>query len=320
MDCDRREKTSMRIASIDIGTNTCLLLLADIDESGNIHLVDHQQRFPRLGRHVDRSNFIQPAAFQEISSILNEYRVSAEKGKADRIIACATSAVRDAINKEEFLSAIHKSTGIMVEILSGTEEASLSYIGATSGLTRQSKPYAVLDIGGGSTEFSYPVDNLIRYESYQIGAVRITERFLSTQPPQKDELLEAAHFINHSFQSIEPHTFRDLSLLGVAGTATTLACLIQGLKTFDLAQVRGFSFSSSRVDNWLANLSMMNTDQILNLSDATTGRADILTAGVLILSVFMQRFGFNEITVSERGLRYGVALREWKRYREGHVS
>jgi len=303
----------MRIASIDIGTNTCLLLIADIDKSGILHFVNHQQRFPRIGKDVDSSNVIRQDAFHEVSAILNEYRKIALDHHSDRLIACATSAVRDAINKEEFLTFLQKSSGITVELLSGTEEATLSYIGVISGVEDQSKPYVILDIGGGSTEISYPVNGIIQSQSLQIGAVRITERYFSNQPPQKNELGEGTNYIDRNLQSINPHIFDGTSLIGVAGTVTTLACLIQDLKTFDRKKVAGFSLSGDQVDEWLDRLSHMNTDEILGLSEATLGRSDILTGGVLILSRFMHLFSFQEITVSDRGLRYGFALRDWKR-------
>jgi exopolyphosphatase / guanosine-5'-triphosphate,3'-diphosphate pyrophosphatase len=309
----------MRIAAIDIGTNTCLLLIVDIDDSGILHIVDHQQRFPRIGRQVNRSNVIQQNAFNEVSAILSDYRTIAQTSHADRIIACATSAVRDANNKDDFLSFVQNSTGIMVELLSGPEEATLSYIGAISGLEDQSKPSVVLDIGGGSTEFSFSIKGNIHSQSLQIGAVRITEKYFSAQPPKRDEILHATECIDRILRSIDSHRFKDTMLIGVAGTVTTLACLVQDLKTFRLEKISGYILSLFHVETWLDRLTRMNTDDILQLSDATSGRADILTGGVLILSLFMRRFGFSEITVSERGLRYGLAFREWKRYRPDHL-
>ena len=172
----------MRIASIDIGTNTVLLLIADVDQDGTIHFVHHEQRLPRLGRDVDRNQIISVSTFDRIEWILNEYRNLAQQFRAELIVTCGTSAVRDASNKHEFLTYMEKAAGLNVEILSGDEEARWTYRGAISGLRELIKPAVVVDIGGGSTEISFPKPGthngstqFIRY-SLQVGSVRLTER------------------------------------------------------------------------------------------------------------------------------------------------
>ncbi len=309
----------MRIASIDIGTNTVLLLVANVDERGVIHPIEQQQRLPRLGKDVDKNSVIHISAFDRIAWILNEYKNLAVQLGAEKIIAGATSAVRDASNRDEFISYLRKNSGIEVEILSGEDEASLTYRGAVSGFQNLKKSVAVLDIGGGSTEISYLTpgqhngnSKLHRY-SLQLGSVRMTERFFKHNPPHPSELQSAVQYMIEEFAQVLNPGFSSYQLVAVAGTATTLACLEQELDEFDVEKVSGFQMSRDTVSRRAMKLSTMTAEQIRLLSNTTEGRADILTAGVLILNEVMKHFGFDSMIVSERGLRYGMILREWEK-------
>ncbi len=309
----------MKIASIDIGTNTVLLLVADIDDNGSITVIEHQQRLPRLGKGVDSKNIIHISAFDRVAWIINEYKnLSAQLG-AETILACATSAVRDASNKDEFISFIRSTTGIDVEVLSGDEEALLTYRGAISGLHTSERPIAVLDIGGGSTEITFPLPDahnghaqLQRY-SFQLGSVRLTERFFKHQPPTSSELESTVQLILEELSQVRNPGFENYQLVAVAGTATTLACLDQQLPEFDVEKVSGYVIDRQRVEGWCIKLCQMTPPQIRSLSDTTQGREDILTAGVVILNEFMKLFRFQSVIVSERGLRYGMIIRDWER-------
>ncbi|MBI4548027.1 MAG: Ppx/GppA family phosphatase [Ignavibacteriae bacterium] len=324
----------MKIASIDIGTNTVLLLVADVDTNGVIYPLEQEQRLPRLGKDLDRNKIISTSAFDRISWILNEYKNIAKQHKANRIIAAATSAVRDATNKDEFLSYIKSVTGIDVEVLSGDDEALCTYKGVISEFPQLSKSAVVLDIGGGSTEISFPtkptpplllepvlsitkeegrVEVSLHRFSLQIGSVRLTERFFKHNPPEPEEVEDAINLINAEFFQLKHSDFTDYCLIGVAGTATTLACLDQNLQDFDIEKVSGYEINQERVTQWSRRLCSMSVSEIRSLSDATQGRADILAMGVLTLEQFMKLFRFQSLTVSERGLRYGLIIREWER-------
>jgi len=313
----------MIVAAIDIGTNTLLLLVAEIDENGSIRQMEHQQRLPRLGRDVDRTGAIGIAAFDRIAWIVREYKNLAQQLHADKIITCATSAVRDASNRDEFRNFIEKSTGIGLEILSGDEEAVLSYRGALSGVNRPG-PFVVLDIGGGSTEIIYQQPGggngnaVLHRFSLQIGAVRLTERYFKHDPPLPAEIESAKSLIVEELSQIRNPGFQNLTLVGVAGTVTTLACLDQGLEEFDVEKVAGFTLTGEHVAQWISRLTGMTAREISALSNTTSGRADILTAGTLILHEVMSHFRFPSVVVSERGLRFGVVLREWERSRGSH--
>jgi len=315
----------MRIASIDIGTNTILLLIADIDRQGKIHPVHHEQRYPRLGKDVDERKKIPRSAFDRAVEALEEFNAIALHYHTERIIACATSAARDAVNKDDLLRHLRSTTGLTVEVLSGREEALWSYRGVMTGLETSTIPPVVVDIGGGSTEIIYQdsesslsksdtdtESSLVRF-SLQLGSVRLTERFFMHDPPEEQELQAAAGFIDRELGRLPPFDFSRRILIGVAGTATTLACLDQGLMEFDIGKVSGYSLSRTRIADWFKQLSARTIHEISSLSRTTEGREDILTAGILILNEFMGRFGCETLIVSERGLRYGLVLREWQR-------
>ena len=309
----------MKITSIDIGTNTVLLLIADVDANGIIHPLEHEQRLPRLGKDVDQRKIISTSAFDRISWILNEYKNVAKQRRADKLVAAATSAVRDAANREEFLSYLYSTTGIQVDVLSGDEEALWTYKGVMSGFSGLTKPAVVLDIGGGSTEISFPnprdhngKTRLQRY-SFQLGSVRLTERYFKHSPPLPAEIENTQVVMLEEFSQVRNPGFGDYHLIGVAGTATTLACIDQNLQEFDIQKVSGYRISRETVAQWMMKLSLMDSKSIQALSTTTEGRADILTAGVLILHEFMRHFGFHSIIMSERGLRYGLIIREWEK-------
>ncbi len=309
----------MRLAGIDIGTNTVLLLVADIGEDGALTPVHNEQRLPRLGRNVASKKEIQPAAFDRIGWVLNEFKNLAVQLGADRISACATSAVRDAANRDAFLNHLRSTTGLNVEVLPGQEEAYWSFRGAMSGISSVSRP-VVIDIGGGSTEVIFPAGlwavegrNSLRYLSFQLGSVRLTERYLQHDPPHDSEIEAAQIEIRSQWNGMQELERGGYALIGVAGTVTTLACLDQGLSDFDERRVSGYRLSREHVEQWFRKLAGMTKREIEGLSGAAVGRADILTAGVLILDEFIARYGFGEILVSERGLRYGLVIREWER-------
>ena len=308
----------MRIASIDIGTNTVLLLVADVDEGGGIQPVLQEQRLPRLGRDVDLRRSIPAGAFDRGAWVVNEYKNLSNQLRAEIVVACATSAVRDASNREEFLAYLTKTTGITVSILDGDEEALWTHRGAVSALGEAAKEAAVIDIGGGSTELSYGAgdngERKLQRWSLQLGSVRITERYLKHTPATAGELRSASDFIVEELAQVRNPGLHRYTTIGVAGTVTTLACLDQGLPDFQADRVNGYILSRDRVANWLARLSGLTPQDIRSLSAATEGRSDILTGGVLILSVMMDHLQIGRITASDRGLRYGLILREWEKY------
>ena len=255
----------MRITTIDIGTNTVLLLIADVDDAGTISVVHEEQRIPRLGKYVDEHRTIHSSSFDHIIDIINDCNDRSQQFGSERIIACGTSFLRDASNQQQFLSHIKQQTGISVEVLSGEDEALWTYRGALSGIKIPGKHFAVIDIGGGSTELSYGrpemnggMSDFTRH-SLQIGSVRLTERYFQHQPPAPEERNAASRSIDNEMEKIHDADFHRYELVGVAGTLTTLACFDLGLENFDRQKISGYRLSIETVRLWLDRLSNLTT-------------------------------------------------------------
>jgi exopolyphosphatase/guanosine-5'-triphosphate,3'-diphosphate pyrophosphatase len=304
----------MIISVIDIGTNTVLLLVARVSAAGAITPLLYEQRVPRLGKGVDEHRTLQADSMARVIGVLKEYRDLSAPIRPERTVVCGTSAVRDAANKEEFVGLVARETGYRLEVLSGDQEALWTYRGGVSGVP-EIESATVIDIGGGSTEVI--VGDRLRIMqkiSLDLGSVRLTERFFRHDPPLPNELDAAVQATTTGLGQAE-FSFAGSTLVGVAGTATTLAILDQGLSTFNVRAVTNYRLTMEAVNRLYTKLREMDTNTIRALSGAMEGRADVIVAGALILLEAMKHFGFGEAVVSERGLRYGLALREAERQR-----
>lgn len=306
----------MIVATIDIGTNTVLLLIAAFDNSGVLTTLAYEQRVPRLGQGVDANKRLQPDSMHRVVDTLQEYVTIMHTFRVDRVVVAATSAVRDAVNRDEFSHMIRSATGFELEVLSGADEALLTYTGAISGVP-DLQHATVIDIGGGSTEITTGNRLTIHHSvSLDLGSVRLTERFFRHDPPSNDEIAAARTFVRQSLSTQVPFLLKESTLVGVAGTATSLAVLDQKRETFDISLVTNYRLTTSHVGALLDTLRTLQSSQISRLSSVMNGRSDVITAGTLILQEVMAHFGFKSMIVSERGVRYGLAIREWKRQRE----
>jgi len=303
----------MTLAVIDIGTNTTLLLVAGVEPDGSIRTLVYEQRVPRLGRGVDSSGRLDRAAMDRVIAVLREYRTLSSPYAPAVTAVCGTSAVRDAVNRDEFARRVHEETGYDLEVLGGDDEALWTYRGAISGLP-QSGRYTVVDIGGGSTEIiTGGVRGPENRISLNIGSVRLTERCLRHDPPTPGELEGAIELTEDEIARASRFPFAGSTLVGVAGTATSLAVLAQGLKTFDAASVTSYVLTRDAVESLFRKLSEMPAAAIRKLSEVMEGRSDVIVAGTLIAREIMTHFAFEEMIVSERGVRYGIAFREAER-------
>lgn len=298
----------MRLSSIDIGTNTVLLLVADIAPDGAITPVAHGHEIVRLGKGVEQSRRIAPESIDRLRRVLKQYAEVSRRLKVDTLVACATSAVREAENREEVVEAVRRELGINVAVLSGAEEARLTYLGAVSEFTGGAQRCAVIDIGGGSTEITTGTGADIRSSvSLPLGCVRLTERFLSHTPPSAQALESVRKAILQELE--KPGGLSgDFRLIGVAGTVTTLAAMDLRLPEYDPLRVGGHRMSIDVVERTCALLSGKSVEEIRHIPQIHPDRADILLAGMVILGEVMKKFGWKDITASDRGLRYGFAL------------
>lgn len=304
----------MTIAVVDIGTNTVLLLVAEIDASGTLTTLEYRQRVPRLGRGVDSRKVLQRESMARVVQVLLEFQTIADGHRPAAVAVCGTSAVRDAANRDEFSAMIKQRTGFDLEVLTGEEEALWTYRGGVSGIPGLTEA-TVVDIGGGSTELTTGTAQVITHRvSIDIGSVRLTERHVRHDPPLAAETAAMRKAIISGLASLPPTFPRESRrVVGVAGTATTLALLAQQRRDFDLQAISGFVLRREAISQLVSELQSSSNSQILRLAEYMEGRNDIITAGAIILEEVMDFLGEQEIIVSERGVRYGIAIREWEK-------
>lgn len=305
----------MRIASIDIGTNTILLTIAEVTEGAITRILHDQQVIARLGKGVDADKVINQETFVRAGGFLKQYKEVCDSYAVERICAVGTSAVRDAKNREEFISYIRSISGITIEVLSGDEEARWTYRGGISEFSGRAERYSVVDIGGGSTEIIIgDTHGISEKVSIDLGSVRITERILRDSPPEIPALIEAHAFIAAQMPPLARQASSTFAV-GVAGTLTTLAALHLRLPEYDAEKVSGYSLRFDDVCAIFGMLKDRSVQQIMTFPQISAGRADIILAGIMILMGYMEAGGLQQITVSDRGLRYGILLREAERVR-----
>jgi exopolyphosphatase/guanosine-5'-triphosphate,3'-diphosphate pyrophosphatase len=301
-----------RLSAIDIGTNTILMLIADIETTGEIHTIRDEHVIARLGKGVDEKRMILPETFERVFSFLAEYKRIHDAEHSGQIFACGTSALRDAANRKEFIEFIKARLGFEISILSGDEEAYLTYVGAISEFTDldQTHKYSVIDIGGGSTEIVTGQGQQVESTfSLDIGSVRLTERFLKSSPPHPEGLEEAQLYIRTKILDlVDPPG--DARCIGVAGTLTTLAAIDLQLSVYDRDRVSGHVLTFDTIERIYSRLKGKRLEELIAIPQILPQRADIILAGILILKEVMAKIGAVRITASDRGLRYGILLRE----------
>lgn len=302
----------MICASIDIGTNTVLLLVAEIN-NGNIFPLIEKQRIPRLGKGVDKAKNLHPDSIQRVLENLLEYKQFLEKnypGVASNTIVTATSAVRDASNRKEFLQLVKQRTGWNVHLLSGSEEAETTYMGALSVLEdRADKSNLILDIGGGSTELAfgngYELDSAV---SIDMGSVRFTERFFKDNPPSKGQISKTEKEIRCLLNSQQVPEGK-FDLIGVAGTITSIAAIELELKDYDVDRLNGYHLEKSTVNRFIEKFSKTKWQEIENKYPLfLKGRGEVVLAGILILREVMEWCGRGSAITSTGGIRHGILL------------
>ena len=284
----------MRVAAIDQGTNTTRLLVADVDDGGLREIV-RRTEITRLGEGVDERHRLLPLPVARVRNVLTDYRREAERLGAERTLLVATSAVRDAENGEAFLGEVEWSYGFATQLLSGDEEAALML----RGVGEIQPGTLVLDIGGGSTELV----TLDSRTSLDVGAVRLTERYLHSDPPTRDELEACAHHVRTLLPSLEA-----TSAVGVAGTITTLAALDLGLDEYDRERVHGHELSLAGVERQLERLAALPLAQRREIPALEPERAPVIVAGAVIARDVLAAYGLDASRVSEHDILDGIAL------------
>lgn len=293
----------MIVAAVDIGSNSARLLIAD--EAGRELL--RPMRFTRLGQGVDVSGQLAPDAIARTVDVLQEYRALCDSAGVVRLRATATSAARDASNSREFFDAAERALGVRPELLSGDEEARLSFVGATAGLPESDRPFFVMDIGGGSTELVLGSERPEVTVSLQLGCVRMSERHLKSDPPSANELHACLADIEHVLAGADHLDVRGAkSVVGLAGTVTAVSGLQLGLRRYDASRTHHSVLTRAQVEASFQQLSRATAAERRRLL-AEPARADVIVGGAAVLSVIVRHFKIEQLLVSEHDILDGLA-------------
>jgi exopolyphosphatase/guanosine-5'-triphosphate,3'-diphosphate pyrophosphatase len=301
----------MRVAVVDMGTNSTRLLVADV-EDGEVEELERRSTVTRLGRGVDTSRQLAAEAIEEVCATVAEYVAIYRELRAERVAAIATSAVRDAENRGAFIGELQERFALRAEVLTGDDEARLTYVGATHGRPPVDNTL-VVDIGGGSTELVVGrAADVSFHASLDAGTVRHTERYLTHDPANAAELEELAIDVQHLIDgALKGSDFARASRgIGVAGTPTSLAAIDQALDPYDADRVHGYVLRLDAIQRMYSELAAKDLDERLRVPGLHPGRAPTIVAGVVILIQVMRAFGLTEIEASEHDILYGAALEE----------
>jgi exopolyphosphatase/guanosine-5'-triphosphate,3'-diphosphate pyrophosphatase len=296
------------VAALDCGTNSTRLLII----SGDGETLSRLMRITRLGQGVDATQHLDETAIQRTVDVLADYRRQMDEFGVGRARLVATSAVRDAENGQQFLDAATEVIRAQAEVLSGSEEGRLSYAGATMGLAPCGGDDVVVDIGGGSTELVVDVDGLVAAVSLDIGCVRVTERYLTDDPPEPDQVGAATEGITEALRTAGERIPRLRSLreprrlIGLAGTVSTLAMLELGMADYERDLVHHAELSAASVERWSSGLLRESVRERLSHPGLPEGRADVIAAGALILHLAMSELSFESCLVSESDILDGL--------------
>ena len=297
----------MRVAAVDLGTNSTRLLVADVDD-GRVREVERRLAITRLGEDVDSRRKLLPTAIARVRNVLSDYRRAAERLGAERTLTLATSAVRDAENGEAFLGEIEWSYGFATRLLSGDEEAAMTFRGVAAG-REVADGTLVLDVGGGSTELVLGGPGGVSWQaSLDIGCVRLTERFLAGDPPSADEVEACRGAVRALLAERVPEDVRPSAAIGVAGTVTTLATLHLGLPEEDPERLHAHRVPAAWVEEELDRLASATVEELCARPGIHPDRAPVMVAGAVVVADVLGHFGLAELEVSEQDILHAGAL------------
>jgi exopolyphosphatase/guanosine-5'-triphosphate,3'-diphosphate pyrophosphatase len=295
------------VAAVDCGTNSTRLLVSD----GGRHTVERLMRITRLGQGVDATGAFAPEAVARTLDVLREFRQVMERHGVTRVRMTATSAARDAANRDEFFDAAAGVIGVRPDLLTGDEEARLSFRGATAELDPADGPFLVVDIGGGSTEFAVGSREPEGVLSMDIGCVRLTEKFLHHDPPAPEELSQVISVTRDYLEDVVrelPAATEAKRFIGLAGTVSTVAAIEQGLPEYDTDRIHHFVLTRASAEDVFRTLATERRADRIHNPGLEEARADVIVGGTAILVSVMRFFGFDECLVSEADILDGLVL------------
>lgn len=298
--------TANLYAAIDCGTNSTRLLISDGSNS-----VERLMRITRLGAGVDRTGRLDPDAMERTFEVLREYRAVMDTHAVAGVRIAATSAARDAANSDVFFDTASEILGATPELLSGAQEAELSFLGATSDLPLSEGLTMVFDIGGGSTEFAVGYDSVLESVSVDVGCVRMTEKFIHHDPPLPEELSNTLSIVSQYIDDVvreAPLTQAAVRFVGLAGTVSTVAAVEIGLQTYDRDQIHHFVLTRPAVEDVFRTLATEALEDRVHNPGLERERADVIVGGCCVLAAVVRYFGIDELIVSESDILDGLIL------------
>jgi len=302
-----------RVGAVDIGTNSVRLLVAEMASDAGPHAplttLDRRMTITRLGAGVDAERSLAPDAIDRTVSVLREYRTALDAFDVTTVRATATSAARDASNRDDFFGPATEALGITPELLTGEDEARLSFLGATSGLEAPA-PYLVVDIGGGSTELVVGTSEPEHLASIDMGCVRVTEQWLASDPPSAEELSNAVSATRDELADTlraVPELREAGTVLGLAGTVTTVAAIEQGLAEYDRDRIHHFRLTRAAAEEVFRTLALEPMAQRRHNPGLDPGRVDVIVGGTVVLVSLFRVLDLDEILVSEADILDGLA-------------
>jgi exopolyphosphatase/guanosine-5'-triphosphate,3'-diphosphate pyrophosphatase len=299
------------VAAIDCGTNSTRLLVASLGDDGRLVTHERLMHITRLGRAVDATGSLDVTAIERTIEVLAGYREVMDRHGVSAVRAAATSAARDAANRDDFFDAAEAVLGVRPELISGDEEAALSFRGATADLDPALGPFAVVDIGGGSTEFSFGTSVPEASVSVDMGCVRMTEQFLHHDPPTAEELSQCLSVVEIYLNDVRrevPDIDAAATLVGLAGTISTAAAVEIGLAEYDRDAIHHFRLTKAAAEDVFRTLATESIEQRMDNPGLEPARADVIVGGLCVLVQLLRQFGYAECLVSEADILDGLAL------------
>src|SRR5262245_37420190 len=307
----RSPSRTMRLAGVDIGTLTCRLLIADLQPDGNLIEVRSVRRILRLGEGVDLNKRLSTGAMDRVLRCLKEWREIIDVSHVDAVATVATSATRDATNRDEFLDRVKREAGFEVELISGDEEARRTMLGIRSGLPHGIPDVLALDIGGGSTEFILDRPGqppIVR--SIDIGVVRLCERLVHHDPPTDEEVCQAREWVAQETKVAvaDMGNYQAATFVGTAGTITSLAAMAQKLPIYEPTRIHNYQLQLSTIQEIEQTLLSLKMADRAGLPGLEKGREEVIAAGAIIIRRILETLGVSAMLVSDLGLREGVLI------------
>jgi exopolyphosphatase / guanosine-5'-triphosphate,3'-diphosphate pyrophosphatase len=301
-----------RVAAVDIGTNSVRLLVADVSGPGRdaqLTTIDRRTKITRLGQGVNDSRRLDPEAIARTLAVLTEYHEVIAADDVARIRMTATSASRDATNRDEFFDPAEQLMGVRPELLSGEDEASLEFLGATAGIS-EPEPYLVVDVGGGSTEFIAGVDAPAELMSIDVGCVRLTEQYLHSDPPTPEELSVAVSVVRDHLTDVDrtvTGAANAKTLIGTAGTVWTMGAIELGVDASESERIHHFRLTRAAAEEIFRTLATEPIARRKHNPGLEPGRVDVIVGGVIVVVAVLRHWGFDEMLVSEADILDGLA-------------